>query len=121
MYSHDSLRRFFTSAMELVVAAAIAVFVILSLWRMTETRSQNYANASDGIITGKQIVSTGGLFTPKGTEWRIYIGYENIDFFGKAQICRKYFSVPEDVYLFYQLENQFDSQNYREPMKSQNA
>lgn len=97
------------------IVALFSSFVLdaAELANDTYSYSAAYDNIYDGVIVDKRLVSThANVIRPSSTEYRIYITSEYIGDNGAAVTITKYFSVPEDTYLSYNIGDYFNSHNY---------
>ena len=80
----------------------------------THSYSLAYDNIYEGVIVDKRLVSSNAnLLRPSSTEYRIYITSEYTDENAEILSITKYYSVPEETYLSYDIGDYFNSHNYK--------
>ena len=98
----------------LVFALTFAFFVSDASTQSKALNAQNQAidAVRGGTIVDKEIINPHStVFHDFPAEYRIYVNCE-YEYEGEKKTARKYFAVPESVYLAYDIGDYFNSQNY---------
>ena len=118
--AHDTIDIIFKSIV--VIAIFVGIIALLSSFMLdaaklandTHSYSLAYDNIYEGVIVDKRLVSSNAnLLRPSSTEYRIYITSEYTDENAEILSITKYYSVPEETYLSYDIGDYFNSHNYK--------
>jgi len=113
---NDNVRNFCRLFISLIMVITVIGITYILIFKVDIRDTK--ADVKSGIIVDKKletVTNGGGLFRKSTTltQYNLYVEYEYRTIIGLKRKGEKCFSISEEVYLAYKIDEFFDSQNFR--------